>query len=107
MSGHPYESRDGLGRAKQDARADESRDGLGSAKQDARAGRVYFVRWAISPLCLAGDGVIIAAGPRWSPRDGQSLTPSGPEGSSGSDDAGCRGAAGADHSHNIPGPDDS
>ncbi|RLA33053.1 MAG: hypothetical protein DRR11_06650 [Gammaproteobacteria bacterium] len=37
MSGLAYESRDGLGRAKQDARADESRDGLGRAKQDARA----------------------------------------------------------------------
>jgi ribonuclease E len=31
------ESRDGRGRAKQDARADESRDGRGRAKQDARA----------------------------------------------------------------------
>ena len=32
-----FESRDGLVRAKQDARADESRDGLVRAKQDARA----------------------------------------------------------------------
>ena len=114
MSGHTFESMEGLGRAKQDARADESMDGLGRAKQDARAdesmeglGRakqdaradpVYFFQ---ATLCQAGDGVIIAAGPRWSPRDGQSLTPSGPEGSSGSDDAGCRGAAGAGHSQNI------
>ncbi len=57
MSGHPYESRDGLGRAKQDARADESRDGLGSAKQDARAGRVYFCPLGYQP---------VVSGRRWS-----------------------------------------
>ncbi len=61
----------------------------------------YFrLPWQTS-LCQDRDGVIIAAGPRWSPRDGQSLTPSDPEGSSGSDDAGCRGAAGAGHFHYI------
>ncbi len=66
-------------------------------------GGSFFASHCETPLCPARVGVIIAAGPRWSPRDGQSLTPSGPEGSSGSDDAGCRGAAGAGHFHNMPG----
>ena len=48
-------------------------------------------------LCCCGLAAIIAAGPRRLPRDGQPRTPSGLEGSSGSGDAGCRGAAGADH----------
>ena len=117
MSGHRYESMDGLStspgtdsversrtpepRAKQDARADESMDRPARAKQDARIRWAYFrLRWQTT-LCQDRDGVIIAAGPRWSPRDGQLLTPSGPEGSSGSDDAGCRGAAGAGHFHYI------